>query len=455
MSVPVRYRFLSIATALAATAPLHAAWPYQESFAPADLASGTNGLAFGKAVAADVRADGRIRALYIGAPNATVTASGTDHPDAGKVYVLTPTGGWHVAATITATAPQDGAHFGAAVAAHEGVVAIAEPEYDYPGHHDSGAMHVFRDTTRDAPGDADPVMQEYFPGYRVSEQDDTHFATSVAVGGSTIANGVWIASGTPAEHAGDGCVRIDYHGGNTHTYGGAACGAAGSGGKLGASLALYSSSQTFYALVAGAPAMAQGAQSLAGEAYVYVPVGGTITKLDTLKAQNPALLDAFGSSVALDATHIYVGGPGRVKSGVGQTGSVSVFVPTGSIGYGFDTELFAGGSAAGDLCGASLSASHDADGRVAVGCPGWDGIVNNEGSVLVLQESDLLGTSLWSLARLDMGDLPHGADDLGRDVVLVGDHVYAGAPRHDDAIGMNNGIVRVFARDRIFEDGFD
>ena len=35
------------------------------------------------------------------------------------------------------------------------------------------------------------------------------------------------------------------------------------------------------------------------------------------------------------------------------------------------------------------------------------------------------------------------------------DHVYAGAPNHDDAVGMNNGIVRVFAPDRIFEDGFD
>lgn len=455
MSVPVRYRFLSIATALAATAPLHAAWPYQESFAPADLANGTNGLAFGKAVAADVRADGRIRALYIGAPNATVTASGTDYPGAGKVYVLTPTGGWHVAATIWSWSPQDGAHFGAAVAAHEGVVAIGEPDYDYPGYHDTGAMHVFEDTTRDAPGDADPVMHWRSSSY-APVGDDTHFATSVAVGGSTYANGVWIASGAPGENAGDGCVRIRYHSSDVGISGGGiTCGAAGSGGRLGASLALYSSSQTFYSLVAGAPAMAQGAQSLAGEAYVYVPVGGTITKLDTLKAQNPALLDAFGSSVALDATHIYVGGPGRVKNGVGQTGSVSVFVPTGIIGYDFDTELFAGSSAAGDRCGASLSASYDADGMVAVGCPGWDGLVDNEGSVLVLRESDFLGTPVWSLARLGMGDLPHGGDDLGRDVVLVGDHVYAGAPRHDDAIGMNNGIVRVFARDQIFKDGFD
>jgi hypothetical protein len=66
-----------------------------------------------------------------------------------------------------------------------------------------------------------------------------------------------------------------------------------------------------------------------------------------------------------------------------------------------------------------------------------------------------MGTPIWSQDRLEMGDLPHGADDLGRGIALVGDHVYAGAPAYDDAIGINNGIVRVFAPDRIFEDGFD
>lgn len=453
MSVSLRCRLLSFAIAFAA-GPLAAAWPYQQSLSPVDVATGTNGLGFGKSVAADIRADGRIRALYVGAPNAKVTAAGADHPGAGKVYVLTPIGGWHVVATLTAPNAQDGAHFGAAVAVHEGVVAVGAPDYDYPGGHvDSGALLVFEDTTRDAPGDALPVLQYYPAGYRVSQQDDTHFAASVAVAGSTLAQGAWIASGTPGESGGNGCVRIDYHAGSTHTYGGAACGTGG--GKLGASLALYSASPTFYVLVAGAPAMAQGAESLAGEAYVYVPIDGTITKLDTLKAQNPGFLDAFGASVALDETHIYVGGTGRVKSGVGRTGSVSVFAQSGLIGWRFAAELIPGAADVGDLCGASLSARHEADGLFAMGCPGWDGLVNNEGRVIVLREFDFMGTPIWSQDRLDMGDLPHGADDLGRDIALVGDHVYAGAPNHDDAVGMNNGIVRVFAPDRIFEDGFD
>ena len=452
MFVRLRMCFFSMGVALVTAGPAGAAWPYEQSIALAGLASGTNGWGFGKTVAADVRADGRIRALYVGAPNATVV-DGMSHPGAGLVYVLSPIGGWHVVARLSAPTPQDGAHFGAALDAHEGVVAVGAPDYDYPGHHDSGALHVFQDATRDAPGDVEPLLQSYAPGFRVSQQDDVHFASSVAVGGSTLANGAWIASGTPDEYDGDGCVRIDYHAGATHTYGGAACGTGG--GKLGASLALYSDSQTFYVLVAGAPAMVQGAQALAGEAYVYVPIDGTITKLDTLKADSPGFLDAFGGAVALDATHIYVGGPGRVKSGVGRTGSVSVFAPSGLVGWSLDTELFPGSGAAGDLCGTALSARHEADGVVAMGCPGHDGLIDNEGAVRVLQEFDFLGTSIWSQDRLDMGDVPHGADDLGRDVALVGDRVYAGAPAHDDAIGMNNGIVRVFATDRIFRDGFD
>lgn len=456
MTISLRCRFVSMMLALAAAGPLAAAWSYQQDIAPADLAGGTNGLAFGKTIAADVRPDGRIRALYVGAPNATVTVSGTDHPGAGKVYVYTPTGGWHLATTITATGGfvQDGAHFGAALAVHEGVLAVGTPDYDYPGHGNGGAMLVFQDSTRDAPGDVDPVIQPCSPCHRVSQGDDVHFGASVAVGGSTLANGAWIASGAPGEYDGNGCVRIDYHAGSTHTYGGAACSAVPA--YLGSSLALYSESQTFYVLVAGAPGVQQGTQALAGEAHVYVPIDGTITRLDTLKAGNPAFLDAFGSAVAMDATHIYVGGTGRVKNGVGRTGSVSVFEPSGLIGWSFDTELFpGGGAAAGDLCGASLSARHETDGVVAMGCPGHDGLVANEGAVRVMQLFDLLGTPIWAQDRLDMADLPHGADDLGRDVALAGDHVFAGAPAYDDAIGMNNGSVRVFATDRIFSDGFD
>lgn len=432
------------------------AWTYERSFAPTNLPSGTSGQAFGSTVAVDLREDGRVRALYVGMPNATVYGPGTEYPGAGKVHVYTPTGGWHLAATLVANAGylQDGAHFGAALAVHEGVLAVGVPDYDYPGHIDSGALRVYEDTTRDAPGDVDPVLQPCSPCHRVSQEDDVHFGASVAVGGSTLANGAWIASGAPNENDGFGCVRIDLHAGSTHTYGGAVCSSVPA--NLGASLALYSNSNDFYVLVAGAPGVQQGTQALAGEAYVFVPIDDTISVLDTLQAPDPAFLDAFGGAVAMDATHIYVGAPGRVKNGIGRTGSMSVFSPSGIIGWGFDVELFPGvGASAGDLCGASLSARRELDGLVAMGCPGHDGLIDDEGAVRVMQLFDLLGTPIWAQDLLDMGDQPHGADDLGRDVALAGDRVFAGAPDRDDAVGMNNGSVRMFATDRIFDDDFE
>ena len=452
----VRYRFILLLAALVVTAPAAATWQYEQTLAAANLATGTSGIAFGAAIAADVRADGRVRALYVGVPNATVSSGGTDHPGAGEVHVYSPNGGWHLATKLTATGGflQAGAHFGAALAVNEGVLAVGLPDYDYTGHSNGGAVQVFRDTTRDQPGDADPMMQACSPCHRVSQGDNVHLGSAVAVAGSTLENGAWIATGSPGEQGGNGCVRIDYHAGSTHNYGGAACSAVPA--NLGASLALYSNSDSFYVLVAGAPGVQQGTQALAGEAHVYVPIDGVIAKLDTLQAPDPAFLDAFGGAVAMDATHIYVGGAGRTKSGVGRTGSVSVFRPSGLIGWSFDLEMFPGvGAAAGDLCGASLSARRALDGRVAMGCPGHDGIVANEGAVRLMQEFDLLGSPIWSQDRLDMADLPHGADDLGRDVALVGERVFAGAPARDDAVGLNNGAVRVFAIDRIFKDGFE
>src|SRR5690349_6397778 len=77
---------------------------------------------FGQAVAADLNADGTLRALYVGAPNASVNG----HPGAGAVYVLSPIGGWHIWTTITENdgygVPETNAHFGAAVAAHHGAI---------------------------------------------------------------------------------------------------------------------------------------------------------------------------------------------------------------------------------------------------------------------------------------------------------------------------------------------
>jgi hypothetical protein len=55
---------------------------------------------------------------------------------------------------------------------------------------------------------------------------------------------------------------------------------------------------------------------------------------------------------------------------------------------------------------------------------------------------------------LSFGNLPHGADDLGRSVAIFGDTAFAGAPLRDVSTTTDHGAVEVFAPDLIFRNGF-
>jgi len=445
-----------------ASAPAGATiWGYAQTIHAPNLPAGTGNVHFGTAVAVDRNVDGSLRALYVGAPGASVRYNNVDYPGAGKVYVLSPIGGWHVNTTLSAAsgfiAVQNDAHFGAAVAVHNGLIVIGAPDEDFDaGHPDVGAVRIFRDIASASPG-VEPSIQSYTYYKGGASSANFHFGDSVDVdgygmdaqnGGSIVVAGAPNANGTGCAYA----YRLSSGGGDTE---GVVCGA-NSGDALGASVAVHVFNSTLFVMVAGAPGVTQGAAALAGEVTVYIPQNGNLTKIDTLTANAPAFLDAFGTAVGVDANRVYVGATGRVKNGVGHTGSVSVFKPASIIGYDFDVELFPGsGAAAGDLCGASVYVDPTSVDRFAIGCPGSDGLVADEGFVRVFKLGSLLGNPYWFQDLLDMADLPHGADDLSRGFVFFGDHVYAGAPLADDAVGTNNGAVRIFATDHIFADGYD
>ena len=131
-----------LALAATCTCARAAAWDPEPS-----LVSGAAGSHFGQSLAADFNASGTLRALYVGAPDATVNG----HTGAGQVYVLSPVGGWHIWTTITEDdgfgVPETNAHFGAAVAAHHGAIVIGAPDEDFDASHaDVGSVHIFRDT---------------------------------------------------------------------------------------------------------------------------------------------------------------------------------------------------------------------------------------------------------------------------------------------------------------------
>lgn len=441
---------------LATTVADAAGWVRTDQVRAPNLPAGTTNVRFGSAVAADVTyGPNTVRALYVGAPYATVRFNNVDYPGAGKVFVFMRNGGhWQLADTLYPATPQNDAHFGAAVAVQNGILAVGEPDYDNSGHPDAGRVWYYVDYYSGTT--LPPLINPIYT--RSTLFDNAHMGRSVDVSGSgRVIGGIgtWIATGASGL-AGVGCVYLTYFNDSlAFTEKGSTCGA-NNGDLFGASVAVRGLSNSNMNLVVGAPGEAQGGQVAAGAVHLYVLASNTLTSFGDVHAQTPAILDTFGSSVAIDSHRLYVGANGRDKTGVGRTGSVSLFTPAFIIGYDFEAEVFpSAGAKAGDLCGASLYLNSALDHGFAMGCPGSDGLVNGEGFVRVVEPIPFLNGTLWLDSVLNLGDLPHGADDVGRGVVLVADHVYAGAPLADDAVGTNNGSVEEFALDLLFANGFD
>lgn len=447
-----------------AAGPVHAQWLYHDSLYadPSNLANGASGIQFGRSMAIDRNADGSLRAVYVGLPYATVTdVQGTDHPAAGKVEVWVPQGGWHLARTLTNGGyTQAGAHFGAAIAVHRGAILIGSPDQDTQSGSntriDAGILMLMADDNASVPGQAQPDIRTilWWSGTAAGQK----LGWSATIDGDGVSAGIddaWFAFGTPYA-SGAGCATVGHlaNGGQSNLMSNV-CGPNAS--NFGSSLAIRHLDSSHFMLAVGAPAAAQGDQQLAGQVGIYIaPTSPPLDQpllLETLTATSPAFLDAFGTSVAMDGSRIHVGGTGRQKSGVGRTGSVSIFKPCGIIGHCLETEVF--GPTAGDLCGAALAANTRAIGAAfAMGCPGYDDTVDDAGRVAYVRYRYLAGSWSWAPAFIGMGDLPHGGDGLGRSVALASGFVFAGAPGNDD-LGSNNGVVRIFAPDRIFADDFD
>ncbi len=412
---------------------------------------GSSGARFGTAVAVDLApGSNQIRALLVGAPRASNTYMGVDYPEAGQVYVFVPkNGGWQVIANLQNAVPQAYAHFGAAVAVNNGVAAVGVPGYTYQTHVGAGYVAQYLDLNRNFLTYQAPAFVP--SGAMNSVVDNAHLGAGVAVNGdglNTGGAGSWVAGGAPG--AGAGCAYLRYVADTgTNIDKGNVCGAS-SGDAFGTSVAVYSFGASQVFMVAGAT----GENTTTGAAHVFHLSGGNLANLSDLHAQNPGQFDFFGSSVAIDGQRIYVGGTGRDKSGVGRTGSVTLFNPGGANFFTFDTEVFPGsGANPGDLCGVSIYPNPTGSG-FAVGCPGSNGQADGEGFARVVEPISIFGGTIWVDQVLQMGSLPHGVDDMGRGVVMVGDHVFAGAPLADVPRGVDNGAVQVFAPDELFADGF-
>jgi hypothetical protein len=400
---------------------------------------GLNGTHMGASIATDGDQTG-VKFIYVGAPNETVGA----FAGAGKVYVWAPSPqGVMPVATLTATLPQAGAHFGASLAARNGSIVVGAPDYNDSSGAGAGAGYVqffFNNGS-------DPIVSR---GGRIGAGGNFGSAVAVNVDFAVISA---VQAGN-----GDGCIYTFHYNLPMDQWipfpsNDVACGSAGE--ELGASVAILETSSTNFFMVAGAPAATQSSNALAGAAHVFFPNNGSLLEIGTLTAQNPAFLDLFGASVGIDANYVYVGGSGR-DNGAARTGSVTIFKPASIIGYNYLAEYFPGPPATdGGHCGASLNVDPVKSGFV-LGCPGSNTVFfNGEGTARVYREFSFLGNPVWIESLLSYGVQPHGADALGTSVDIHGDYAFAGAPNRSQAPGTGNGAFKEFAPDQIFRDGFE
>ena len=178
----------------------------------------------------------------------------------------------------------------------------------------------------------------------------------------------------------------------------------------------------------------QGASQ--GAAYVFVRSGTTWSQQAKLTANDAAIHDMLGYSIAIDADTVAVGVPFRDDQGV-DSGGVYVFVRSGTT-WSQQAKLLATGGAIGDQFGSSLSLQGD---TLVVGVPKRDGAEPDMGCAYVFTRS---GTSWPQQAILTASDAAVG-DGFGRAVCVSGDVLVLGANQKDEH-GIDSGAAYVFSR---------
>ena len=189
-----------------------------------------------------------------------------------------------------------------------------------------------------------------------------------------------------------------------------------------------------YAIVGAAADYENGGNS--GSAYIFARSGSSWNQVAKLTAGGGAAGDYFGNSVSISGDYAIVGAYYDDDNGT-DSGSAYVFEKSGS-SWNQMAKLTAGDGAAGDWFGSSVSFSGD---YAIVGAAGDDDNGDRSGSAYIFARS---GSSWTQVAKLTAHD---GAaiDFFGDSVSISGDYAIVGASRNNDN-GIASGSVYVFAR---------
>jgi FG-GAP repeat len=206
-------------------------------------------------------------------------------------------------------------------------------------------------------------------------------------------------------------------------------------------------------LIVGAPQFVENSQTGVGAAYVYYYSNSSWQFFQALTASIPGQGYHFGTAIATDGAHVFVGVPGRDSpTGTEGLGSVDVFAINSAGNYSFEQAIYTTQQSAVARVGASVACSLTGAPRLYIGAPLGNGGATDAGSTFVFEPN---GNPPWSQAdRLTLGADAQSGDQLGGSVAISGGFAAAGAIYHDVPGMTNAGIVQIFVPDSIFANGF-
>jgi hypothetical protein len=176
-----------------------------------------------------------------------------------------------------------------------------------------------------------------------------------------------------------------------------------------------------------------------GSAYVFVRNGGGWNQQQKLEASDAESNDQFGFSVAISGETVVVGAPFDAGAAGDRQGSAYVFVRSGGV-WSQQQKLEASDAGAVDVFGWSVAISGE---TIVVGAPSRDDAAGlDQGAAYVFVRSG----GVWrQQQKLEASDAATGAF-FGFPVAISGETVVVGAPFHDDAAGADQGAAYVFVR---------
>lgn len=184
-----------------------------------------------------------------------------------------------------------------------------------------------------------------------------------------------------------------------------------------------------------------GSHSNQGSAYVYVRRDDTWKLQAKLTADDGAVDDGFGVSVALSGDTAVIGASTDFVGNNFSQGSAYVFSRSGE-SWTQRAKLTADDGARGDEFGAAVALSGD---TVLVGAPRYDeGAKADQGAAYVY----VLSGSTWALQAKLLAANGAAGDVFGSSVAVSGHAVLVGAPRADVGGNVNQGQAYVYQRDQ-------